>query len=77
MLHEYISTKGTTHQMCTPSANGGLDQDQHEPMVLGTRKRENLDDELYTPRRRALVRRECVVAVTNATKSSICGQTEP
>ena len=44
--------------MCTPSASGGLHHDLHEPIALGTRKRENIGDELYAPHRRALVCRE-------------------
>ena len=44
--------------MCTPSASGGLHHDHYEPIALGTRKRENIGDELYAPHRRALVCRE-------------------
>ena len=44
--------------MCTPSASGGLHHDHYEPIELGTRKRENIGDELYAPHRRALVFRE-------------------
>ena len=44
--------------MCPPSASGRLHHDHYEPIALGTRKRENIGDELYAPHRRALVCRE-------------------